>query len=253
MFRPDAISLTYIPNSYSQTTISSGRCRAVAELKVNDLERRTAPKQDPLCGFTEGMVVIIFDSTGHFDTFTITNVQDAAAHLQHRGQDLNYSYESGASITQIVSNTFYLDSATNQLMRYNGGATDTPIVDNVVDMQVELLRRSESAEGAQATARRSELPVRRGRELPKLPVLPLTDGSLAALTPRDADRPGVLCGAGDNQYDAGPAARAQGPCDPARPGRVGGAARNGPDALEESRQVAGRREDSFPTTPSRSK
>ncbi len=69
-----------------------------AELKVND-SARTARKQDPLCGFTEGMDVIIFDTTGNFDTFAITNVQDSAAHLQHRGQDLNYSYQAGASVS----------------------------------------------------------------------------------------------------------------------------------------------------------
>ena len=40
-------------------------------------------------------MVIIFDTTGHFDTFTITQVQDAAGHLQHRGQDLNYAYQVG--------------------------------------------------------------------------------------------------------------------------------------------------------------
>ena len=55
---------------------------------------RTARRDEELCGFKEGMDVIIFDMSGNYDTFTITQVQDPAAHLQHRGQDLNYSYES---------------------------------------------------------------------------------------------------------------------------------------------------------------
>ena len=43
------------------------------------------------------MKVIIFDTTGNFDTFTITQVQDSAGHLQHRGQELNHPYEAGAT------------------------------------------------------------------------------------------------------------------------------------------------------------
>ena len=114
VFRPDAISITYIPNTYTQTTILRSMPAQSQELKVNDLDASKCPKKDPLCAFTEGMVVLIFDSTGHFDTFEITNVQSDAAHLQHRGQDLNYSYQTGASITQAVSNTYYRDGATNQ-------------------------------------------------------------------------------------------------------------------------------------------
>ena len=122
-FTTDTITLTYIPNSYSQTTISAGDAAAVggaegqrpAELPVR---ART------LCGFTEGMDVIIFDTSGNWDTFTITHVQDSAGHLQHRGQDLNYAYDVGASVTQVVSNTFYLNRATNQLMQYDGHTTD---------------------------------------------------------------------------------------------------------------------------------
>ena len=107
-----------------------------AELKVNDLDASNCPKKDPLCGFTEGMVVLIFDSTGHFDMFEITNVQSDAAHLQHRGQDLNYSYQTGASDHPGGEQHVLPRRTTNQLKRYNGGATDTPIVDNLVDMQV---------------------------------------------------------------------------------------------------------------------
>ncbi len=130
------------------------------ELKVTDLSAN-CPRQDQLCGFKEGMVVIIFDSTGHFDTFEITNVQDDAAHLQHRGQDLNYSYDDGRDASpRAVSNTYYRDRTTNQLMRYNGGDRPTRRLSTTWSTcKFELLRRSESAEDAQTAARRSELPL----------------------------------------------------------------------------------------------
>ena len=199
VFRPDAISITYIPNSYSQTTILRSMPAQSQELKVNDLDASKCPKKDPLCAFTEGMVVLIFDSTGHFDTFEITNVQSPAAHLQHRGQDLNYSYQTGASITQAVSNTYYRDSATNQLMRYNGGATDTPIVDNLVDMQVSYFGDPNPPKVPKPPLGEENCLYDTGGN-PKLPVLPMTDGSLAALTPAMLIGP-EFCGAGGNQYD----------------------------------------------------
>src|SRR4249920_3502951 len=85
IFRSDAITLSYIPNSYSQTTISASMPTPSAELKVTDQPNCPADAGN-LCGFQEGMDVIIFDTSGNFDLFTITQVQDAAAHLQHRGQ-----------------------------------------------------------------------------------------------------------------------------------------------------------------------
>ena len=95
MFRPDTITLSYIPNTYSQTTISQSMPTPSAELKVTDQPNCPADAGN-LCGFKEGMDVIIFDQSGNFDIFTITNVQDAAAHLQHRGQDLSKAYDAGA-------------------------------------------------------------------------------------------------------------------------------------------------------------
>src|SRR4051794_33240755 len=136
IFRADTITLSYIPNTYSQTTISDPMPNVSAELKVHTQSNCPADAGN-LCGFKEGMDVIIFDTSGNFDLFTITQVQDAAAHMQHRGQDMSKPYDAGASITQIVSNTFYLNRTTNQLMRYNGGDNDVPLVDNVVDLKFE--------------------------------------------------------------------------------------------------------------------
>ena len=150
-FTTDKITLTYIPNSYSQTTISASMPPQSAELKVND--QPNCPSGQELCGFTEGMDVIIFDTTGNWDTFTITHVQDSAGHLQHRGQDLNYAYDVGASVTQVVSNTFYLNRATNQLMNYDGHSSDVPAGRQRRRPDVPVFRRPESADAAEAGSR----------------------------------------------------------------------------------------------------
>ena len=198
LFRPDAITLTYIPNTYSQTTLSHSMPVLSAELKVTD--QPNCPHGDELCGFEEGMVVLIFDSSGHFDTFEITQVQDDAAHLQHRGQDLSYEYQKNASVTQAVSSTIYLNRTTNQLMQYDGGSTERPLVDNVVDLQLSYfgdpnppLRPKPAAGEANCLYDASGNYIGPG-------VLPTVDGSLATLTPAMLTD-GPFCGGWSNQFD----------------------------------------------------
>jgi hypothetical protein len=198
VFRPDTITLTYIPNTYSQTTISQPMPPQSTELKVND--QPNCPQGEELCGFEIGMVVLIFDSSGHFDTFEVTQVQDDAAHLQHRGQDLTHRYESGASVTQAVSSTIYLNRTTNQLVRYDGGGGERPLVDNVVDLQISYfgdpnppLKPKPASGDANCLYDSSGNYIGPG-------VLPAIDGSLAALTPAMLTD-GPFCGGGSNQFD----------------------------------------------------
>ena len=197
--KTDAITLAYIPNSYSQTTISNAMPPVSAELKVFD--QPNCPKGRELCGFEQGMAVIIFDNLGNFDTFTITQVQDSAGHLQHRQQPLNYQYQPGAQVTQIVSNTFYLNRTTNQLMRYDGGSEDIAIADNVVDLRFDYY-------GDPASPVLPKPPIglpnclynAAGAYIGPGPLTP-TDGSLAAL-PAAILSDGPFCGSGPNEFDA---------------------------------------------------
>ena len=198
-YREDAITLTYIPNTYSQTTISNPMPPNSAELKV--VKQSNCPKGDELCGFTEGQDVLIFDTTGHFDTFTITNVQDSAGHLQHRGQNLNHEYGTGSQVTLVESNTYYLNRTTNQLMRYNLGAEDLPIADNVVDLKFEYF-------GDPAPPRVPKPPPGESNCLYDVngnyvgPAgLTADDGSLARL-PKAILTDGPYCGSGSNAFDA---------------------------------------------------
>ena len=83
-FRSDRITLVYIPNTYSQTTISNEMPANSVELKVEP--QQNCPNKDPLCDFKNGMGVLIFDENGNFDSFTITQTQSDAAHLQRLHQ-----------------------------------------------------------------------------------------------------------------------------------------------------------------------
>jgi len=137
-FRTDTVTLIYVPPTIAQTTITQDMPATSAELKVDN----NPPCADLSCGFYNGMNVMIYDNTGSYDTFTITNVQGNAGHLQHNLQDLSKQYSSGAKIVQMNSSTYYLktDNANKvyQLMHYSGDNTaDQPVVDNVVGLQFD--------------------------------------------------------------------------------------------------------------------
>lgn len=197
----DRITLVYIPNTYSQTTISSQMPISSTELKVNDLPN--CPGADPLCGFAIGDAVLIFDTGGNFDTFTITEVQSDAGHLQHRGQDPNSAYDSGSTVTLVEMHTYYLDEANHQLRHYDGGNEDVPVADNVVGLEFAYF-----GDPAPPVAPKPELGKANclydgsGNYLGgSMTTLTTGGGSLAPL-PLSMFTDGPWCGAGSNKFDA---------------------------------------------------
>jgi hypothetical protein len=198
--RSDAVTLAYIPNTYSQTTIRDAMPLPSSELKVEDMPN--CPKGEELCGFEEGMTVLIFDVEGHFDFFTITNVQDDAGHLNHHQQDLSYTYQPGAIIAQAESHQYYFDAVSRQLRHYDGYQSDVPVVDNVVGVLFEYF-----GDPAPPTAPKPPLGVANclydaaGNLSGSLATLTPQGGSLAAL-PLSMLNDGPWCGNGNNRFDA---------------------------------------------------
>ena len=134
-----AVTIMYVPTTTAQTTISNDMPTPSAELKVD--QQPGCPVGDDLCGFKQGMRVLIMNPSGDYDIFTITEVQSTALHLQHRDDKFTTAYPAGSWITQIVSHTYYLEdngTDTFQLRHYDGFETDLPLVDNVVDFRVEF-------------------------------------------------------------------------------------------------------------------
>ncbi|MBI3261564.1 MAG: hypothetical protein HYZ58_00260 [Acidobacteria bacterium] len=138
-YRPDAISIAFVPTTASQCTIREAMPQPSSEIKVN--AQPGCPAGDPLCGFDAGMRVLIFDDGGSWDTFTVTAVQSDALHLQHRDDVLSKAYDVGARIAQVAQHTYWLrsdpESGTFQLMHYDGYQTDLPLVDHLVGFQLE--------------------------------------------------------------------------------------------------------------------
>lgn len=141
-YDPTAVTLLYVPPTPAQTQVNEALGNGNSqELDVQAQVNCGPNKHDRLCGFEEGMRVLIFDTDGSWDTVTITNVQDEALHLQHAGK-LSAAYDSGnAKLTQVAAHTYYLkkdiNAKTFELRHYDGYKTDLPIVDNVVGLEFE--------------------------------------------------------------------------------------------------------------------
>lgn len=140
-YRPDAITLMYVPANAPQTSLSAAMPQPSSELKVTP--QPNCPAGDELCGFKNGMRILIFDETGAYDDMTITAVQTSAQHLQHNksieGNTLSKRYDVGAQVAQVMQRTFYFNQATRQLMNYDGDQRDEAVVDDVVDVAFEYL------------------------------------------------------------------------------------------------------------------
>lgn len=135
-FRDDTITLLYVPPTSAQTTIRDPMPSTSAEIRVNAVDG--CPRNDPLCGFKEGMTVLLFDDSGAFDTFQITEVQSPAMHLQHQGSELSKPYTSNNSfIAQVGTHTYYRDAANDRLMHYDGYQSDVPVLENVVALRFD--------------------------------------------------------------------------------------------------------------------
>ena len=199
-YRPDAITMVYVPNTAAQTTITSPMPNVSAELKV--ASQNNCPAGKNLCGFNVGMSLLIFDTDGSWDSFNVTAVQDAAAHVQHRGQQFTKSYDVGANVTQAEFHTYYFDAAQRQLRHYDGLTTDLPLVDNVVGVSFRYygdIAPPTTPKPASATANC----VVDASGDPLLPVLAATDGEFAELTQAIlTDGPWCPDALSPNRYDA---------------------------------------------------
>jgi hypothetical protein len=199
LFRDDAISVVYVPNTTAQTTIRDPMPNVSAEIKVN--AQLGCPVGDDLCGFEEGMSLLIFDDTGTWDSFDVTHVQEAALHLQHRGQKFNKAYDSGSNIVQAEWHTYYHDVTTRRLMHYDGLTTDTPLVDNVVGLTFTYYGDPNPPMIPMPKPGMENCIVDTDGK-PKLPLLSAANESLVELDP-DILRDGLpeLCGANSNVFD----------------------------------------------------
>jgi len=143
-FKDDTITLMYVPPTFAQTSLSKDPGPNLKSVEIAVTAEPGCPVGDPLCGFDIGMTVLMYDDSGNYDIFSLTNVQDNALHLQHNNDNLTYTGYSKLNTKIVQANFFeYFLKTDNvnglyQLMFYDGGGgPDVPMVDNVVGLKFE--------------------------------------------------------------------------------------------------------------------
>jgi hypothetical protein len=139
-FKGDVVTVMYAAPGASRTTIRQPMPARGDVVTVN-LDPG-CPVGDPVCGFTEGMDVLILGDDGAFDTFTITAVAAPRLALRHNGQDWPRIYPAGSTIIEIVTRTYFLRDESSghppQLVRYDGGIRpDVAVIDHVTGLSFE--------------------------------------------------------------------------------------------------------------------
>jgi prepilin-type N-terminal cleavage/methylation domain-containing protein len=135
-FSPVRVSTVSIPAAAAQTFVTLATDGGNA---VYVQARGGCPASDPLCGFAPNMTVVIFDESGSFDTFRISAVQAQPPALLRASGALSKSYPAGAIIAQAAVSTLWARSTAGagELMRYDGAATDLPLVDDLTALGFE--------------------------------------------------------------------------------------------------------------------
>jgi hypothetical protein len=145
----------------------------------------------------------VFDQEGHFDAFTLTQVQADAGRLRAwQPGHPPFNYPAGSVVTEAESHTYYFDAQNRQLRHSDGYLTDIPVVDDVVGVAFEYFgdpwppRAPKPPSGAANCLFDPS-----GSPVPGMAVLPAQGASLAPL-PLAMFRDGPWCGDGDNRFDA---------------------------------------------------
>jgi hypothetical protein len=167
---------------------------------------------DNLCGFKEGMRVLIFDETGAYDFITITQVQSTGTegHLQHNptmnaNADLSKKYreDEGAQVAMVETHVYWRDLPNAQLYHYDGTLADEPFVDNAVQLRFTYFGDPNPPLAPRPKSGASNC-IFDAAGTPTLPVLAANGSSLVQLNPSPDNvlQDGPWCGVAPNRFDA---------------------------------------------------
>jgi len=141
-YRSDAITVLYVPATAAQTTLSAALAPGQLTLRVNF--ERGCPLNQDLCGFTSGTTLLVYDTYGNSDTFTLTSVAGNSGQLtvNSPGGVLQTSYAIGSKVVQAVQRAYYLKRHAilgfDQLVYSDGSANpEVAVADHVVGLEFE--------------------------------------------------------------------------------------------------------------------
>ena len=199
LYRRDAITLVWVPDTAVQTALAAPLASASSGLKVETAPPCPAGRER--CGIGTGADLLVFDAAGAWDVLQVTGDRGAALDVRARGARLDARYAAGAAVAEGRVRTYYLDEVGNRLMRGDGLAADLPLVDDVVALWFDYYGDPRPPRAPRPPPGSANCLFDRSGA-PALPALTAAPGSLVELPPATlADGP--WCGAGGpHPFDA---------------------------------------------------
>lgn len=192
-----AITVRYVPGQGAWSRLAGPLPPGAA---VVSLIRHPACPVSTACGFEAGMDAIVWDALGNWDTVLIQAIGPDSLAVADRAASRSITYPAGAEIAQVVESTLYLDPAQRVLRREHPGASDLPLLDNVVSLRFEYFGDPAPPITPRPPAGVANcLYAADGAPLP-LPTLVADHGTLSVLQV-GALTDGPMCGNGMTGYD----------------------------------------------------
>jgi type II secretory pathway pseudopilin PulG len=192
----DRISITYVPDTRSQTVLLADMAGPGAPLVI-DAYAPGCPAGGS-CGFARGDRALVFSTEAH-EVFTVS-ATDPAWPSVSPGASLAHAYPAGSRVAGIVQRVYYLDRPGKRLMVYDGDRSDLPLVDHVVD-----LRFTYYVDPAAVGVRPPPPGVASCAYAPGTPPIPLLDelgGTAPTPVPPARLTDGPVCGQAPHRFDA---------------------------------------------------
>jgi hypothetical protein len=133
-FHPDRISVLHVPGDGPQARVAVDMASAGSPIAIDGNSPGCQPGS--ACDFTVGTDVLIYEAGvgGAHEVFAVAAV-DAAGNLLTPSVPLSRPYSAGAQVAAVIRRTYWLDTQGKRLMMYDGGRSDVPLVDHVVNLQ----------------------------------------------------------------------------------------------------------------------
>ena len=132
--RQDALTVLRVVAEVTPAILLTGAAPGAAVLELAG----NPSCASPACGLVEGSAILLADDSGAGDLFTVTSVSGALLHVRHHGGGSSGAYAAGSPVLPVDVVSFSHDAHRATLRRYDGDASDLPVVDDVVGLEVRV-------------------------------------------------------------------------------------------------------------------
>jgi hypothetical protein len=137
-YRPDAISLLFVPSTPSQTTLAAPMLAGALEISINNPATCPVETTAQVCGFEAGDQLLVFDGSSEWAVLTVDAI-GVGARLTLKGAPPSRRFPTGSNVTEAKAVMYSLradaTSGAFQLVRADGADPAQPVLDHVVKLE----------------------------------------------------------------------------------------------------------------------